>query len=165
MLNLRTIVLTSLAAVALVAVWHSRIVARENSSAGIVTLFDHAKMDASFAKAASAGGSTPLWSRTSSKGTYVVDTHNRDSLKAACKPEGCSHKGFTEVLYVVSGAATLVVGGSAKTAAPDKFGGQSVQGGESRRVSKGDVHIMPPDTVHWYQDVEEPFRYLGVAVP
>ena len=122
-------------------------------------------MDASFAKAAANGGSNLLWSRTSSKGTYNVDTHSRESVKAACKPEGCSHKDYTAVVYVVSGAATLVVGGAAKTAAPDKFGGQSIRGGESRRIGAGDVFIMPPDTVHWYKNVEAPFRYLEVPVP
>ncbi len=94
-----------------------------------------------------------------------MDTHSRESVKAACKPEGCSHTGFTAVVYVVSGAATLVIGGTVKTNAADKFGGQSVQGGESHRISKGDVIIVPPDTIHWYKNVETPFRYMEVAVP
>lgn len=165
MLNIRRTVLTGVAVVAIGAVWHAKTSAQENSSSGVVTVFDHAKMDASFAKSFSNGGSGILWSRTSSKGTYGVDTHNRESAKAACKPEGCSHKDFTEVLYVVSGAATLVVGGTTKTAAPNKFGGRSIQGGESFRVSQGDVYIMPPDTVHWYKNVEAPFRYVGVSIP
>ena len=94
-----------------------------------------------------------------------MDVHSRESVKAACKPEGCSHKDYTAVVYVVSGAATLVVGGTTKPAAPDKFGGQLVGGGGSRRISKGDVFIMPPDTIHWYKNVETPFRYLEVPVP
>ena len=165
MLKIRKTALTGLAVVAIGAVWHAKTSAQENSSAGVVTVFDHQKMDASFAKAASNGGSNLLWSHTSSIGTYNVDTHSRESVKAACKPEGCGHKGYTAVVYVVSGAATLVVGGTAKTTAPDKFGGQSIQGGESRRISKGDVFIMPPDTIHWYKNVETPFRYLEVPVP
>jgi mannose-6-phosphate isomerase-like protein (cupin superfamily) len=164
-LKIRKTVLTGLAVVAIGAVWLAKTSAQENSSAGVVTVFDHQKMDASFAKAGSNGGSNLLWSHTSSKGTYNVDTHSRGSVKAACKPEGCSHKDFTAVVYVVSGAATLVVGGTAKTTAPDKFGGQSIQGGESHRISKGDVFIMPPDTIHWYKNVETPFRYLEVPVP
>jgi mannose-6-phosphate isomerase-like protein (cupin superfamily) len=165
MLNSRTTVLTGVAIVAIGAAWNAKSIAQEKSSAGIVTVFDHEKLDASFAKAFSNGGSNLLWSHTSSKGTYNVDTHSRESVKAACKPEGCSHKDYTAVVYVVSGAATLIVGGSAKMAAADKFGGQSIQGGESRRISKGDVFIMPPDTVHWYKNVETPFRYLEVPVP
>jgi mannose-6-phosphate isomerase-like protein (cupin superfamily) len=164
-LKIRKTVLTGLAVVAIGAVWHAKTSAQENSSSGVVTVFEHQKMDASFAKAASNGGSNLLWSHTSSIGTYNVDAHSRESVKAACKPEGCGHKGYTAVVYVVSGAATLVVGGTAKTTAPDKFGGQSIQGGESRRISKGDVFIMPPDTIHWYKNVETPFRYLEVPVP
>jgi quercetin dioxygenase-like cupin family protein len=49
--------------------------------------------------------------------------------------------------------------------APDKFGGRSIQGGESYRISKGDVYIVPPDTIHWYKNVETPFRYIEVPVP
>src|SRR6266849_1257954 len=124
MLTIRRAVLTGLAVVAIGAVWNAKSIAQEKSSAGIVTVFDHEKLDASFAKAFSNGGTSLLWSHTSSKGTYNVDTHSRDSVKAACKPEGCSHKDYTAVVYVVSGAATLVVGGAAKTTAPDRFGGQ-----------------------------------------
>ena len=164
-LSIRKSVLTGLAMVAIGTVWHATTIAQENSSSGIVTVFNREKLEVSFAKAGSVGGSTPLWSHTSAKGTYVVDTHSRDAVKAACKPEGCSHKDFTEVMYVVSGAATLVVGGTAKAAAPGKFGGYSIQGGESRRIAKGDLYILPPDTVHWYKDVEAPFHYIGVAVP
>ena len=165
MLNIRRIALIGLGVVAIGSVWHAKTTAQENSFVGVVTVFDHEKLDASFAKAISNGGSDLLWSRTSSKGTYNVSTHSRESVKAACKPEGCSHTGFTAVVYVVSGAATLVIGGTAKAAAPDKFGGQSIQGGESHRISKGDVYIVPPDTTHWYKNVEAPFRYIEVPVP
>jgi mannose-6-phosphate isomerase-like protein (cupin superfamily) len=170
MLNIRRTVLTGLAVVAIGSVWQAKTVApktvaQEDSPTGVVTVFDHEKLDASFNKAISNGGSNLLWSRSSSKGTYNVSTHSRESVKAACKPEGCSHTGFTAFVYVVSGAATLVIGGAAKAAAPDKFGGQSIQGGESHRISKGDVYIVPPDTIHWYKNVETPFRYIEVPVP
>jgi mannose-6-phosphate isomerase-like protein (cupin superfamily) len=165
MLNVRGTILTGLAVVAIGAVWHARTIAQENSSTGVVTVFDHEKLDASFAKALSNGGSNLLWSHRSSEGIYNVDTHSRESEKAACKTEGCSHTGFTAVVYVVSGAATLVIGGTAKTTMPDKFGGQPIQGGESYRISKGDVYIVPPDTIHWYKNVETPFRYIEVPVP
>ena len=165
MLNLRKTVLTGLAVVAIGTAWRSTAAAQENSSSGVVTVFDHEKLDASFTTALSKGGSNLLWSHSSVNGTYDVSTHSRESVKAACKPEGCSHKGFTAVVYVVSGAATLVVGGTAKAAAPDKIGGESIQGGESHRISQGDVFIVPPDTIHWYKNVEPPFRYLEVPVP
>jgi mannose-6-phosphate isomerase-like protein (cupin superfamily) len=164
MWSIRTAVLTGLAVVAIGTAWHAKTRAQENSSSGIITVFDHTKLAASFAKAVANGGSDLVWSHTSSKGTYNVDTHSREPVKGACKPEGCSHKDFTAVVYVVNGAATLVIGGTAKAPGPDKFGGEPIQGGESHRVSKGDMYIVPPDTVHWYKDVEAPFQYIEVPV-
>jgi mannose-6-phosphate isomerase-like protein (cupin superfamily) len=163
MLHLRKIVLTGLAVIAIGSVWHAKTSAQEDSSAGIITVFDHTKLEASFARAVSNGGSDVVWTHTSSLGTYNVDTHSREPLKGGCKPEGCSHKDFTAVVYVVSGSATLVMGGTKKAEA-DKFGGQPIQGGESHRVSKGDMYIVPPDTVHWYKDVEAPFQYIEIPV-
>jgi mannose-6-phosphate isomerase-like protein (cupin superfamily) len=165
MSKIRLAVLTGLAVVAVGAAWHAKARAQAGSSAGIITVFDHAKLDASFSKAIANGGSDLLWAHSSSQGDFNVSTHSRESVKAACKPEGCSHKGFTAVVYVVSGAATLMVGGAAKAAGQEKSGGQAIQGGESHRISKGDIYIVPPDTIHWYKDVEVPFRYIEVPVP
>src|SRR5690348_10631465 len=148
MLSIPKLTLTALAILALGALWPAITIAQEDHS-GIVTIFDHEQLDAAFTKALANGGGNLLWSHTSGGATYDVSTHSRESVKNACKPEGCSHKGFTAVVYVVSGAATLVVGGTAKTTAPDKFGGQPIQGGESHRISKRDVYIVPPDTIHW----------------
>ena len=167
MRSIRKMVITGAAVIAAGAAWHVKSVAQENaaSGVGVVTVFDHAKLDASFAKALADGGRAPLWSRTSSYGTSDVSVHSRESANSACPPQGCSHKGFTAVVIVVSGAATLEVGGTSKVAPADKFGGQLVQGGESHRISQGDVFIMPPDTIHWYKDVATPFRYIEVPVP
>ena len=165
MSKIRLVIVTGLVVAAFAAGWYANTRAQENSSAGIITVFDHTKLDASFAKAVSSGGSDLLWAHSSGQVEYNVSTHSRESVKSACKPEGCSHKGFTAVVLVVSGAATLEVGGSMKAAGPDKSGGQAIQGGESHRISKGDMYIVPPDTIHWYKDVETPFRYIEVPVP
>ncbi|HZP33725.1 MAG TPA: hypothetical protein VFB23_10235 [Candidatus Acidoferrales bacterium] len=169
-MNMRKFSLAILAAAAFAAGWFVRgsfvkVAAQEKSSTGVVTVFDRQKLDASFGKALASEGSSLLWSHTSSAGTYNVDTHSRESVKSACKPEGCSHKGFTAVVYVVSGSATLAIGGTAKAAMPDKFGGELVQGGQSHRISAGDIYIVPPDTIHWYKDVQAPFHYVEVPVP
>ena len=167
MWTIRKMIMIGAAIIAAGAAWLVESVAQENapSGAGVVTVFDHAKLDASFAKALANGGTAPLWSRTSSYGTSDVSVHSRESEKSACAPQGCSHKTYTAVVIVVSGAATLEVGGTRKAAAADKFGGQLVQGGQSHRISQGDVFIMPPDTLHWYKDVATPFRYIEVPVP
>jgi hypothetical protein len=155
------------AVIAVGAAWHAKSLAQENapSGAGVVTVFDHAALDASFANALANGGTAPLWSRTSGYGTSEVSVHSRETAKSACPAQGCSHKVYTAVVIVTSGAATLVVGGAGKAAAADTSGGRLVQGGESHRIGQGDVFIMPPDTLHWYQDVTAPFRYIEVPVP
>ncbi len=168
MLNSRSAVLGRLAFVAMAAACSVTLLAQ--ATPGVVTVFDHEKLDASFSQALANGGGNALWSHISGQKTYTVQTHSRDSVKAACKPEGCSHTGYVAVVYVVSGAATLLVGGTVKAPAADKAGGksmqgQSIQGGASRRIRAGDVFIMPPDTVHWYKDVDAPFRYIEVPVP
>ena len=162
--NMRKIVMAGLAVIAAGAAWRAQGAAQDNAGtgAGVVTVFDHTKLDASFAQALANGGTAPLWA----KGMSDVSVHSRESEKSACAPQGCSHKVYTAVVIVTSGAATLVVGGTTKAAAAtDKFGGQLVQGGASRRISQGDVFIMPPDTLHWYRDVAPPFRYIEVPVP
>ena len=166
MSNIRNILIGAAAVIAVGAVWHEESIAQENASgAGVVTVFDHTKLDASFAKALANGGTSPLWSRTSSYGTSEVSVHSRESVNSACPVQGCSHKAYTAVVIVTSGAATLLVGGTTKAAAADKFGGLLVPGGQSRRISQGDMFIMPPDTLHWYKDVVGPFRYIEVPVP
>ena len=167
MWTIRKMIVTGAAVIAAGTAWHLQSAAQENAGAGVgvVTVFDHAKLDASFARALANGGTAPLWSRTSSYGTSDVSVHSRESEKSACAPQGCSHKVYTAVVIVTSGAATLVVGGTSKAGAADKFGGELVQGGESHRISQGDVFIMPPDTIHWYKDVATPFRYIEVPVP
>ena len=166
MWTIREMTMIGAAVIAAGAAWLVESVAQEDagSGAGVVTVFDHAKLDASFATALAKGESAPFWSRTSSYGTSVVSVRSRDS-STPCPPQGCSHKGYTAVVIVTSGAATLEVGGTTKAAGADKFGGQPVQGGESHRISQGDVFIMPPDTIHWYKDMTTPFRYIIVPVP
>jgi mannose-6-phosphate isomerase-like protein (cupin superfamily) len=167
MRSIRTTIITGAAVIAAGAAWHAASAAQENaaSGAGVVTVFDHAKLDSSFANALAKGGTAPIWSRTSSYGTSEVSAHSRETTNSACPQQGCSHKGYTAVVIVVSGAATLEVGGTTKAAAANAFGGQWVQGGESRRIGQGDMFIMPPDTMHWYRNVEAPFRYIEVPVP
>ncbi len=164
-MNFRRIVSVSMLAAAMGALWHEKTLAQGEPASGMVTVFDHEKVEASFTKAAGNGGNNHLWGRTVAGVGYDVHTHSRDSLKAACKSEGCSHTGVTEVMYVISGGATIVVGGKARAARTDKFGGKFIQGGQSQRISKGDVFIVPPDTVHWYTNIEGPFRYIEVPVP
>jgi mannose-6-phosphate isomerase-like protein (cupin superfamily) len=166
----KTVVAGLAVAIAIGGVWLSRAMAQEQapSTYSFVTIFDHKKVEASFDKALTEGGGRILFRRNSPQGIYRVNTQSRESVLAACPKEGCFHKGFTAVVYVVSGSATLVLGNNpvnAKVAGPDKFGGEALKPGESHRISGGDVVVVPPDRIHWYKDVTPPFRYLEVQTP
>ena len=77
------------------------------------------------------------------------------------------HARDTDVIYVLEGSAVLVTGGDvvagAATAA-DEIRGAAIEGGETRRVAKGDVVIVPNGTPHWFKEVQGPVLYYVVKV-
>ena len=65
----------------------------------------------------------------------------------------------TEIYYMVEGVATLVTGGTL-TDSNDLTPGRGIEGGVSRRVTKGDVIIIPGHTAHWFSELETDIEYL-----
>jgi uncharacterized protein GlcG (DUF336 family)/mannose-6-phosphate isomerase-like protein (cupin superfamily) len=77
------------------------------------------------------------------------------------------HVRDTDIIYVLDGAATFVTGGTAidgKTTAPDEIRGSTIQGGDARRIARGDVVIVPNGTPHQFRDVKGPLTYYVVKV-
>jgi uncharacterized protein GlcG (DUF336 family) len=77
------------------------------------------------------------------------------------------HVRDTDILYVLDGGATLVTGGKVvggRSVAADEIRGASIEGGETRRLAKGDVLVVPNGTPHWFQAVNGPFLYYVVKV-
>jgi len=77
------------------------------------------------------------------------------------------HTRDTDILYVLEGQATIVTGGvmsGGKTIQPDEIRGDSIAGGESRRLVTGDVMVIPNGVPHWFTQVEAPFLYYVVKV-
>ena len=70
----------------------------------------------------------------------------------------------TEIYYMVEGAATLVTGGTLRPPGPAIEGTSArspgIDGGVSRRVTKGDVVIIPGHTPHWWSELETDIEYL-----
>ena len=152
-------VMVSLAVVAFGAGWFAKSTAQENPSSPVITYFSHEKVDAAFAKGR-------LFARKDRQGT----TYSVLGATRGKSDEGVvhSHTVWTAVVVIMSGAATFITPGTAqagKAAASDEFGGQPIGGGESHRVSKGDVVIIPPDAPHVYRNIEEPFSYLVIQTP
>ncbi|MDP7479076.1 MAG: hypothetical protein QGI10_07390, partial [Vicinamibacterales bacterium] len=70
----------------------------------------------------------------------------------------------TEIYYMVEGVATLVTGGTLREPGPPIAGttarSPGIDGGVSRRVTKGDVVIIPGHTPHWWSELETDIEYL-----
>lgn len=75
------------------------------------------------------------------------------------------HDDETDVVYVVSGTATLVTGGTVfepATVAPGETRGSRIDNGDVHELVPGDVIVIPAGTPHWFQSVEGPFLYFVV---
>lgn len=84
-------------------------------------------------------------------GPGVVEVHTRD----------------TDIIYMLEGSATLVTGGTlvdAKTIESEEIRGKDVREGEIRRITKGDVIVIPNGTPHWFKEVNGPINYYVVKV-
>ena len=73
----------------------------------------------------------------------------------------------TDVIYVLDGSATFVTGGTmmgGKTVEPNEIRGDSITGGQTRTIAKGDVITVPNGTPHWFESVKGPLTYYVVKV-
>ena len=78
------------------------------------------------------------------------------------------HQRDTDIIYVLEGSATFVTGGTmkdGKTVAPEEIRGATIDGGETRTLSRGDLVIVPNGTPHWFREIRGPFLYYVVKVP
>ena len=91
---------------------------------------------------------------------YMVHASHRD------KPGLAEiHTLDTDIVYVLEGTATFVTGGKAveaKTIAPNEIRGSAIEGGDTRKLVKGDVIIVPAGTPHWFKEVPGPLNYYVV---
>jgi len=165
MVSMRTVMTTVAVVVAFSAGWLAKTSAQQKTPAPFITYFSHEKVDASFAQALAGEGSRDLFSRKDRQG-HAWTIHSNSRGKA---DEGKlhSHEDWTGVVVIMSGAATFITPGAASgiKARATSDGGQLIGGGESHRVGKGDVVIIPPNAPHMYRNIEEPFRYLVVQTP
>jgi mannose-6-phosphate isomerase-like protein (cupin superfamily) len=117
-----------------------------------VVLFDHAKVDALFAK----GGS--LLANSS----YKVSAGRRTE---AGQVE--IHASDTDVFYIVEGSATFVTGGKAvdpKSTKPGEQLADKMTGGVAHHLTKGDVIVIPAGIAHQFTEVSGTFLYFVVKV-
>lgn len=77
------------------------------------------------------------------------------------------HTKDADVIYVLQGSATFITGGEAidaKTTEPNELRGSGIEGGERRKIARGDVIIVPHGVPHQFLEVTDPFLYFVVKV-
>ena len=106
-----------------------------------------------------------------SKGAILLDGTNRNYMVHTSRRDkpGLAeiHTLDTDIIYVMEGTATFVTGGTAvetKEIAANEIRGSRIDGGETRRLSKGDVIIVPNGVPHWFKKVGGTFLYYTIKV-
>ena len=77
------------------------------------------------------------------------------------------HEKETDILYIVEGDATFVTGGTmvgGRQTGPGQLRGTDVQGGQSQKLKKGDVIVIPAGIPHWFKEVSPTINYLTIKV-
>ena len=92
--------------------------------------------------------------------SFKVDASRRDTPGLAEV-----HLYETDVIRVLKGSSTFIVGGTVIDPRETAFGeirGTGISGGTSYALKPGDVIVVPPHTPHWFKDVTAPFLYYTV---
>jgi mannose-6-phosphate isomerase-like protein (cupin superfamily) len=78
------------------------------------------------------------------------------------------HENQADMIYIMSGEASVVVGGTmveGKSTAPKEIRGASINGGETKKVSAGDMLHIPPNVPHIFKlDAGKQVTYFVVKL-
>ena len=78
------------------------------------------------------------------------------------------HEREAELMYVIDGSATMVVGGklvNEKRNNAENLAGTGIEGGTPREVAKGDFIIVPENTAHWFSEIHGTLILMTFHVP
>jgi len=102
---------------------------------------------------------------------------HRNATKSGGPVVAINHERVSEVYYVVSGSGTLITGGTVtgvKPLPPDGYlvkvavgpsnSGVFAQPAQSRKVSAGDMVVIPPGVYHGFTDIPDHIDYVSVRV-
>jgi mannose-6-phosphate isomerase-like protein (cupin superfamily) len=119
------------------------------------------KTEAQLFSALKAGAATPDMLTSEVQNT----DHHRINIVRRTKAAGpVAHEGFAELHHIIDGSGTLVTGGTiVRPTGGGRGAAATIQNGESRHVTKGDVVLVPSGVPHWYKDLDGPMiTYLEV---
>jgi mannose-6-phosphate isomerase-like protein (cupin superfamily) len=78
------------------------------------------------------------------------------------------HEKDAELFLVVEGTGTAVTGGKLKDERrtnPENLTGSGIEGGNSRKIAKGDWVMVPEKTPHWFTQVEGALVMMSLHMP
>ena len=78
------------------------------------------------------------------------------------------HEKEAEMFYGVEGTGTMVTGGKLveeKRTNAANLSGTKIEGGESRKLSKGDFLIVPAGTPHWITGIDGALALMTLHLP
>jgi mannose-6-phosphate isomerase-like protein (cupin superfamily) len=105
-------------------------------------------------KAAMASSADPAVAEVGVSDQYAIHEVHRSKAGPAA-----IHMGWTEVHLILDGGGTLITGGKMT---PVAGGGNTIEGGVSHSLKKGDVFIIPANTPHMYSQVDGTLVYFEV---
>ena len=94
----------------------------------------------------------------------IADQHRINVVNRVSPGTPLTHPGNSELHYIIEGSGTVVIGGEISRPSGATKGGPGavIEGGQTRRVTKGDVVFVPSGMPHWYKEVEGSITYLEV---
>jgi mannose-6-phosphate isomerase-like protein (cupin superfamily) len=115
--------------------------------------------------------------RTVDAGGHHVGVGLVHRPKGTNLPGGVFHDKVTEVYHILEGSGTLVTGGdlvnpkrrdqtndTVMQINGPSVSGTAIRGGVSRRVSKGDIIVIPAGTAHWFPEIHESITYTVIRI-
>jgi len=77
------------------------------------------------------------------------------------------HQKDTDIMYILSGRATLITGGdvvSRRAISTAEVRGTAIRNGTRHALMPGDVVVIPKQQAHWFQDVAGEVSYIVIKV-
>lgn len=127
----------------------------DNGASSLVTFLDHDKVAAAFEKG------QPIFEGSPAVNCAVHASRREQPGQAEV------HRDEADVMYVQSGSATLITGGSVldgKEISSGEVRGTAIEDGQTQQLSRGDVVIIPRGVPHWFREVNGPLLYYVVKV-
>jgi mannose-6-phosphate isomerase-like protein (cupin superfamily) len=157
-MRLRFIAIVSLMALLSLSIWAQRGGQSDAKPAPMISASEVAAMEAKQPKDKNSLGQAML-----KLGSYNVNMEHRVMGQAAAV-----HEKEAELFYVIDGSGTIVTGGKLvdeKRTNEANLTGSSIQGGVSKKISKGDWVMVPEGVPHQIPNVDGAITVMSLHLP